>query len=486
MLSWRTSWARYAFAVGITAAVSLLYLVNGPAGVDSDIRYFGFTFAVLLSAIVGGLGAGILSTGLAAIISAYLLLPPIFSIQIASAERTAHLILFVGEGVLVSFIGNLIRDACTEDLEVPGMRRYWTAAVLVAAATAFKLLAWREVERDMPFALYYAAIVASAWFGGLGAGLLATLLATLCARCFFIEPVYSLAVHSPVEAARVFVFVTEGIILSILAGKQVTLRGFANQALDQMRLYGKRLWKGAEDARALRAISRDVVWEWDLPSNATIAEHVTEESVPESNGNGFSTWLRRVHPKDRLKVLASLKTAFEEGRPEWFYEYRRLFPGKGYVRVADHAFIIRDNAWNPVRVVGRSADLSDVQRSVHPGEDAGTYRALFENNPHAMLLADRDLHILEANDAACDVLEYSRDALTHLALGDLLPGSAEGRLLTLTLEDPSSLAFENNCVRASGDVFRAKISAAMLSGVERNTADRIITIEEMSDADADF
>ena len=480
MIQWRSSWERYALAVVVTAVASLLYILAGPADVDSDLRYFGFTLAVLISSILAGLGPGILATALGGFVSAYFLLPPIFSIQVASPQRTAHLILFVGEGVLVSFIGNMIRDACTEDTDVHWAKRYLTAVLFVVGATILKLLSWRDFEREMPFALYYAVTVASAWSGGFGPGLVATLLATVLARYFFIDPVYSLSVHSPMAAARVFLFITEGIILSILAGRYITARRLTNHMIERIRGYGERLWKSSEDARALRAISRDVVWEWDIPSAATIGN---EDSGTADEGSSFTLWLKRIHPRDRLKVIASLKAAMEEGRLEWCDDYRRLIPGKGYVHVSDQAFILRDNAWNPVRVVGRSADVTDVKSAPHGFESEGAYRALFENNPHAMLLADGGLHIVDANDAACDVLGYTREAVRKLGLADVLPGPAKGMLLELTPEEPTSIAFEEDCVRASGERFRAKISAAIVSGIEKTSADRLITIEEMAEAE---
>jgi PAS domain S-box-containing protein len=152
-------------------------------------------------------------------------------------------------------------------------------------------------------------------------------------------------------------------------------------------------------------------------------------------------------------------------------------PGRGYIRVADRASIIRDNSWNPVRVIGRSAEVPA------PGlQSEGAYRAFFDSSPQATLLADSVLHILDANDAACDVLGYTRDGLKRLTLADLIPGSARGVLLELSLEDPSAIIFEEDCVRASGEVFRAKISAALVSGVDQLYVDRIITIEEMGEA----
>jgi PAS domain S-box-containing protein len=307
---------------------------------------------------------------------------------------------------------------------------------------------------------------------------LATLIAALCARFFFMDPVYSFSVSSPAAAIRVSLFMIEGIALSALAGKHIAARRAANRAIQRMRQYGDLLLQSTVRARALHTLSKDVVWEWDLPPLIALRED-TDLDLGNRGASTFTSWLSGVHPKDRLKVLASLKVAMQEGVAEWREEYRRLLPSRGYVRVSDHAFILRDSARHPVRVIGRSTE--DGTRLPENFEREGAYEALFESNPHAMLLTDRWLHIVDANNAACDVLGYSRGALTKRNLGDLLPRSAREIISRLTPED-SLFTFVEDCPRATGEVFRAKITSAMISGIM--SADRIITIEEAAEADA--
>ena len=67
--------------------------------------------------------------------------------------------------------------------------RYALALLCVAVALAVTLL----LEPDGLFTpLFFFAIILSAWFGGLGPGLLAALLSTLCISYFFLAPLYTL------------------------------------------------------------------------------------------------------------------------------------------------------------------------------------------------------------------------------------------------------------------------------------------------------
>ena len=69
-----------------------------------------------------------------------------------------------------------------------------------------------------PFLVFFAAIMASAWFGGPGPGLLATGLSAILSWYFFLHPQFSLALGSPGQALRLVVFAAEGAFISALAG----------------------------------------------------------------------------------------------------------------------------------------------------------------------------------------------------------------------------------------------------------------------------
>lgn len=475
-----SSWERYALAIAAVSVTCCLYLATVPPAIDSDLAYFGLSVSILLSSAVGGIGPGVLATILGGLVSLFLFTSSTPPLHAGFAAQTPRLAVFLSQGVVLALIGNVIHNERAEDLYTAWGKRYLRAVLFVVGATGIKLVAWWKVEYDMPFMFYYAAVAGAAWVGGFGPGVLATVSAALCARFFFMDPVYSFSVSSPAGAIRLSLFIVECIAISAVTGKHIAARRVANRAIQRMRQYGDLLLQSTVRTRALRSLSRDVVWEWDLPPSVTLPG---DTHVASGNGGGstFASWLSGVHPRDRLKVLGSLKVAMQEGVAEWLEEYRRLIPGKGYVRVSDHAFILRDSARHPVRVIGRSTEASSGERLPEGFGRDGAYQALFENNPHAMLLTDRRLHIVDANNAACDVLGYSRNVLTKRALDDLLPRSARGLILGLGSDDSLS-TFEEDCLRATGEVFRARITAAMLSGMM--SADRIITIEETADGDA--
>jgi C4-dicarboxylate-specific signal transduction histidine kinase len=101
------------------------------------------------------------------------------------------------------------------------------AVISVAAA----LVITRSLEQYTDITpLFYAAIVASAWFGGMGPGLLAVVLAAVALDYFFIPPLYTLR-----PDLKQISFLAVFSILAVLTSWMSTKRKHAEQALREAR-----------------------------------------------------------------------------------------------------------------------------------------------------------------------------------------------------------------------------------------------------------
>ena len=96
------------------------------------------------------------------------------------------------------------------------MLRYGLAVTLVALTVFIKLLLDPLIGIDTPFLLLLLPVIVSAWYGGLGAGLLATVLAAVASAYFFLPPLYTMRVGVDGEL-RVGAFAFEGAFISILS-----------------------------------------------------------------------------------------------------------------------------------------------------------------------------------------------------------------------------------------------------------------------------
>ena len=80
--------------------------------------------------------------------------------------------------------------------------RYGLAVSSIAAALIVTLLLHPD---RLLSPVFFLAIMLSAWIGGIGAGLVAALLATMALAYFFLPPIYSLR-FDPVHAPQLLVF----------------------------------------------------------------------------------------------------------------------------------------------------------------------------------------------------------------------------------------------------------------------------------------
>ncbi|MEW6496469.1 MAG: PAS domain S-box protein [Cyanobacteriota bacterium] len=95
-------------------------------------------------------------------------------------------------------------------------QRYGVAVLAVLSAMVLMLLLnpWVAMTHS-PFLMFFGAVMVSAWYGGMAAGLLATLLSAGCSTYFFIAPTHSLVI-APGNIVRLILFILEGILISLL------------------------------------------------------------------------------------------------------------------------------------------------------------------------------------------------------------------------------------------------------------------------------
>jgi PAS domain S-box-containing protein len=96
------------------------------------------------------------------------------------------------------------------------VQRYGVAVLAVVLAMLLMLLfnSWVAMTQS-PFLMFFGAVMVSAWYGGMGAGLLATLLSALLSNYYFVYPTYSLVLDLS-DSVRLSLFVLEGILISVL------------------------------------------------------------------------------------------------------------------------------------------------------------------------------------------------------------------------------------------------------------------------------
>jgi PAS domain S-box-containing protein len=124
----------------------------------------------------------------------------------------------------------------------PTLLRYGMAALFVLVALLVTLALWPVVQLT-PFVLFFVAILASAWYGGLWTGLLAAVLAAVAYDFFFIPPVYTWAT-SISDAMRIGLFMLVSILISLVSAA----RKQAVEALSKSEELHRLILKNISDA----------------------------------------------------------------------------------------------------------------------------------------------------------------------------------------------------------------------------------------------
>ncbi|MFN6460405.1 MAG: PAS domain S-box protein [Nostoc sp. DedVER02] len=111
---------------------------------------------------------------------------------------------------------------------------YGIALLCVALAVGGTLLLY-EYLTPTPAALFFAAVMVSAWYGGLGPGLLATALSTLGVNYFLLQPIYPQNTRNPNVLVPLIVFMlTAGLISSLNESRRIAQRK-AEESLKSLR-----------------------------------------------------------------------------------------------------------------------------------------------------------------------------------------------------------------------------------------------------------
>src|SRR5712691_6271367 len=94
--------------------------------------------------------------------------------------------------------------------------RFGVACVSVVLVLVLSL-ALRPIVDKLPAVPFFAAVAFSAWYGGLGPGLLSSALSVLAVDYFFIPPSYGLTPHDPAAVFALAIITLVAVLISSLS-----------------------------------------------------------------------------------------------------------------------------------------------------------------------------------------------------------------------------------------------------------------------------
>ena len=217
-------------------------------------------------------------------------------------------------------------------------------------------------------ALFFPAIVLSAWYGGTGPGLFAVLLSTLSLGFFFLYPRSEFTLLNAVP--YLVVFVVTAWIISWWSLVRKRIEGQLRIEIGERKLAADALRRGEAYLSEAQRLSHTGSFGWDISSGEIYwsletfrifgYEPTTKPSV--------ELVLERTHPEDRLVVQRVIDRASRE-RKDFDFERRLLMPDGSvkYLQVVAHAL---DNPSGNVEFVGAVMDITEQKRAQEALEKA--------------------------------------------------------------------------------------------------------------------
>jgi PAS domain S-box-containing protein len=267
----------------------------------------------------------------------------------------------------------------------PAIWGYGIAVLSVAAALIISGRSGLHLQAA-PVSLFLCAVMFSAWFGGLGPGLLASALSAFTFYYYFLPPTHSL-VAKPEEIPRLIAFAFSNLVVGTLSAAQKRATESLRCARDDLRGTVKELRstnealqaESDERQRAEEALRRSEgylaeaqrlthtgSWAWRVAGRDAL--HLSEEWYrlygfdPKEGLPAWEKRLQRIHPEDRAKWQEATDRAIGE-ESDYEVEFRILLPDGTVKHIHTVGHPVLDASGDLVQFVGSSMDISASKRA---------------------------------------------------------------------------------------------------------------------------
>ncbi|HVP53806.1 MAG TPA: PAS domain-containing protein [Candidatus Eisenbacteria bacterium] len=238
--------------------------------------------------------------------------------------------------------------------------RYGGAVLISLAFIALRWLMGRVFDDGVPFAVLFIPVALSAFYGGLGPGLVSVLTTITLADYFLIPPLYTVGLPDTQAVVYTLLFAISGLIVSALGevGRNAVLQ--ASSEAEVRKIAQEQSLANEERLRITEQVVSGGVWDWDVAHNSLYWSDGFQRlcDYPLTQKPSHELWVESLHPEDRGYVLGQLDELFQQRLHNWSMEYR-IRTASGRTRwVESRAQVFYDDAGKPRRMVGINLDIT--------------------------------------------------------------------------------------------------------------------------------
>ena len=280
------------------------------------------------------------------------------------------------------------------------LRGLLVALAATSLATVLALALRGFLGEAPPRQLFFAAVMLSAWYGGLAPGLLSTGLGWLAIDYFFEEPRFDFVVHDPQAWVRLVVYVSVASLISYLNSRQRSAR------------------LEAERLAAVVASSQDAVIEVALDGRVVSwnggAEQLYGYAAAEVRGQSLAL----LAPQADADVVPRVAAELRRGNRFGHFEAARVTKDG---RLLDVSVTVSPVLDEDGEVTGASLVERDVTHRRQAGDADQRLAAIVRSSSDAILSIALDKTITAFNPAAEELYGYPAHEAVGCSLEMLVP-----------------------------------------------------------------
>jgi PAS domain S-box-containing protein len=314
---------------------------------------------------------------------------------------------------------------------VAAVGRY--AVALACVAVAFMVTVVLHAD-GLVSPLFFLAIIVSAWFGGMGPGLLAALISTFCVAYFFLPPAYTIK-FDPAHIPQLLVFFISAVLVSSWSAVRRRAEILLRRARDEqetkvqerttdLKRTNEKLQaeiterRRVEDTLRQRAdlldLTHDTIFARDMNDVITYWNRGAEElygwKSDEAVGQVTHELTQTIFPASLEEINGTL---LRTGR--WEGELIHSKRDGTKVVVASRWSLQRDAHGAPLAILETNNDITERRQAEEALRDSEEqWKAAFENNPTMYFMVDAGGIILSVNAFGAEQLGYTRDELVGI------------------------------------------------------------------------
>jgi len=182
------------------------------------------------------------------------------------------------------------------------------------------------------------------------------------------------------------------------------------------------LRKSEERFQLVSQASNDAIYDWDITSGTIWLSESQRAFLgfPE-NEKHVRWWRNRLHPSDRERILANVRSVLKGVGSVWMEEYQFLCADGRYIDVIDRGQILRSKEGTPVRIVGSMMDITARKKAEEGLEKSeAKYRFLTEAMSDIVWMMDENLAFTYLSPSVENTLGMTVDEVIRRGASDIM------------------------------------------------------------------